>query len=244
MTEDRNQLLRLTEAILFASKEPVSETALAARLPEDSDVKELLAELASLYENRGINLVHPGGSWAFRTAPDLAGKLEIERETSRRLSRAGVETLAIIAYHQPITRAEIEDIRGVAVNRGTLDVLLECGWIKPGRRRETPGRPVTWVSTTEFLNHFGLENLRDLPGISELREAGLLEKQMSLDVYATRASEVDDSDATDEDAEVTEVLEEIVAADEAGALDETSGVETPAEDLASANASAGANPNS
>ncbi|MCZ6764188.1 MAG: SMC-Scp complex subunit ScpB [Alphaproteobacteria bacterium] len=199
MTQDRNQLLRLAEAIVFAAKEPVGEDTLAARLPEDCNVAELMEELKSLYQNRGVTLEKPGGKWAFRTAPDLAGKLDLERETARRLSRAGVETLAIIAYHQPVTRAEIEEIRGVAVSRGTLDVLLECEWIKPGRRRETPGRPLTWVTAPGFLNHFGLENLTDLPGLAELRGAGLLEKQMNLDVYTTRAETEDDQEDGDEE---------------------------------------------
>lgn len=202
--DDRNQLLRLTEAILFAAKEPLTKDAIAARLPDGCDTDELLAKLASLYENRGINLARPGGKWAFRTAPDLAPKLDLEREAPRRLSKVGVETLAIIAYHQPVTRAEVEEIRGVAVSKGTLDVLLECSWIRPGRRRETPGRPLTWVTTPEFLNHFGLEGLRDLPGISELRDAGLLDKQVGFDVYANRAHEDeggggDEGDAGDDD---------------------------------------------
>lgn len=196
MTDDRNQHLRLVEAILFAAKEPLGEAAIGARLPDDTDVAELLGELAALYDNRGINLDRPGGKWAFRTAPDLAGKLDLERETSRRLSRAGIETLAIIAYHQPITRAEIEEIRGVAVSRGTIDVLLECDWIKPGRRRESPGRPVTWVTSAAFLNHFGLERLKDLPGMAELRDAGLLEKRTSLDVYASRAEDDAEEETT------------------------------------------------
>ena len=194
MTDDRNQSLRLAEAVLFAAKEPLTEEAVATRLPAGSDTGAILAELQSLYENRGINLERPGGKWAMRTAPDLAGKLELEREIPRRLSQAGVETLSIIAYHQPVTRAEIEDIRGVAVSRGTIDVLMECDWIKPGRRRETPGRPVTWVTTPQFLNHFGLESLKDLPGVAELRAAGLLEKQTSLDVYTARARVEDDDE--------------------------------------------------
>ena len=195
MTDEHNQLLRLAEAILFAAKEPLSEELIAQRMPTDTDVGALLGKLQQLYENRGLNLVRPGGKWAFRTAPDLASKLDLEREVPRRISRAGVETLAIISYHQPITRAEIEEIRGVAVNRGTLDVLMECGWIKPGRRRETPGRPVTWVSTQPFLDHFGLESLKDLPGLAELRDSGLLEKQAALNVYGVQAGEAADEAA-------------------------------------------------
>ncbi len=209
--DESNQLLRLAEAILFAAKEPLTSEQVAARLPEECAPDELLPELQSLYANRGINLVRPGGKWAFRTAPDLAPKLDLERESPRSLSKVGVETLAIIAYHQPVTRAEVEEIRGVAVSKGTLDILLECAWIKPGRRRETPGRPVTWVTTPEFLNHFGLEGLRDLPGISELREAGLLEKQTGFDVYANRSGEMeleDEDDSQDPEEDLLTDLEE------------------------------------
>jgi segregation and condensation protein B len=205
MTDDGNQQLRLAEAILFAAREPVSTDEVGARLPDGSDAEEVLKKLQSLYENRGVNIMRPGGKWAFRTAPDLGPRLDLERETQRRLSRAGVETLAVISYHQPITRAEIEEIRGVAVSRGTLDVLLECGWIRPGRRRQTPGRPVTWVTTSEFLNHFGLESLKDLPGLAELREAGLLDTQMSFDVYASRA----ETDNTEDDQAADDLLTEI-----------------------------------
>ena len=147
MSEDRFQSLRLLEAMLFANDQPVGETALAARLPEGTPVPALLEELAGLYANRGVNLVCRDGGWAFRTAPDLGGLLQIEKEVVRKLSRAAVETLAIIAYHQPVTRAEIEEIRGVALSKGTLDTLLEVGWIRPRGRRQTPGRPVTWATS-------------------------------------------------------------------------------------------------
>lgn len=179
--------LRLLEAVLFAAVEPLDEATIAQRMPADADIGALLTELAQMYANRGVNLVKIGGKWTLRTAPDLADKLKIERDVERRLSRAARETLAIIAYHQPLTRAEVEAIRGVAVNRGTLDVLLEAGWIKPGRRRNTPGRPTTWVTTEAFLSHFGLENLQDLPGIKELKAAGLLDTRPAVDVYASRA---------------------------------------------------------
>ncbi len=181
--------VRIVEALLFASAEPVDEASIAARLPEGADVRELLATLAGDYENRGVNLVAVAGKWTFRTAADIAPRLNLEREAERKLSRAGVETLAIIAYHQPVTRAEIEEIRGVAINRGTLDVLLETGWIKPGRRRDTPGRPATWLTTDDFLSHFGLETLKDLPGQKELAAAGLLDTRPAVSVYASRAND-------------------------------------------------------
>lgn len=184
---ERVENLRLLEAILFAAVEPLDAASIAARLPDETDVEALLVDLSKLYAGRGVNLVKVGGKWTLRTAPDLAERLAVEREAQRRLSRAALETLAIIAYHQPLTRAEIEAIRGVAVNRGTLDVLLEAGWIKPGRRRDTPGRPTTWVTTDTFLSHFGLENLRDLPGVAELKAAGLLDTRPAIDVYAARA---------------------------------------------------------
>jgi segregation and condensation protein B len=172
---DRSQQLRLVEALLFAAAEPLDEAAIAARLPDGADVPALLAELEAAYRLRGVNLVRVAEKWVLRTAPDLAPHLMLERTVSRKLSRAAVETLAIVAYHQPVTRGEIEEIRGVALSRGTLDTLMEMGWVKPKGRRETPGRPVTWVTTDAFLSHFGLESLTDLPGIEELKAAGLLE---------------------------------------------------------------------
>jgi segregation and condensation protein B len=170
-----NQRLRLLEALLFAAPEPLGEAELALRLGEDADLPALLGELAETYAERGFNLVALAGGWTFRTAPDLAAALRSEREVSRRLSRAAVETLAVIAYHQPVTRAEIEAIRGVALARGTLDRLLESGWVQPKGRRESPGRPLNWVTTPGFLAHFGLESLKELPGVEELRQSGLLE---------------------------------------------------------------------
>jgi len=172
---ERARQQRIVEALLFAAAEPVREEALAARLGEEADVAGLLGELAQFYAERGVNLVRLGGGWAFRTAPDLASLLVTERAVTRKLSRAAVETLAIVAYHQPVTRAEIEAIRGVAVAQGTLDRLLEAGWVQPKGRRDTPGRPLTWVTTPAFLAHFGLDSLKDLPGIDELRASGLLE---------------------------------------------------------------------
>jgi segregation and condensation protein B len=172
---ERFEQIRLLEALLFAAPEPLSEDELTRRLGEETDVPALLRELGEIYAQRGVNLVRLAGGWTFRTAPDLAPNLRSERTVSRKLSRAAVETLAIIAYHQPVTRAEIEAIRGVALTRGTLDRLLEAGWVQPKGRREGPGRPLTWATTPGFLAHFGLDTVRELPGIDELRAAGLLD---------------------------------------------------------------------
>jgi segregation and condensation protein B len=174
MSEHRHRL-RLLEALLFAAAEPLTVDDLAARLDDAADVAALLNELAELYAERGVNLVRLAGGWTFRSAPDLASHLTSERVVPRRLSRAAVETLAIIAYHQPATRAEIEAIRGVALARGTLDRLMEAGWVRPQGRRDSPGRPLNWVTTAAFLVHFGLDRLDALPGIDELRAAGLLD---------------------------------------------------------------------
>lgn len=168
---------RMVEAILFASAEPVTVAELASRMPHGCDPAEALAYLRKRYEGRGVHLVRVGDSWAFRTAADLGYLMQKETVESRKLSRAAIETLAIVAYHQPVTRAEIEEIRGVAVSRGTIDQLLELDWIRLGRRRMTPGRPVTFVVTEHFLDHFGLESARDLPGLKELRAAGLLDNR-------------------------------------------------------------------
>lgn len=168
--------LRLVEALLFASSEPLAEPELARRLPEGAEIRPLLAELQEHYRPRGVNLVRVGTGWAFRTALDLAPLLARERRIERKLSRAAAETLAIIAYHQPVTRTEIEDLRGVQLARGTLDALFEQGWVAPCGRRKTPGRPMQWATTDGFLRHFGLESLRDLPDLDDLRAAGLLEK--------------------------------------------------------------------
>jgi segregation and condensation protein B len=185
---DRFQLLRLLEAVLFASTEPLGEKVLKQRLPKDADLPGLLSELAESYANRGVNLMKIEDRWAFRTAPDLAQLLSIERKVNKKLSRAGIETLAIIAYHQPVTRAEIEEIRGVVISKGTLDLLLEIGWIKPAGRRETPGRPVTWATTSAFLEHFGLESVSALPGVEELKAAGLLDSRAGISTLAVQAT--------------------------------------------------------
>lgn len=187
--EAKVQKLRLLEALLFASAEPLDEEALGGRLGPDADVRALLDELCRHYAPRGVNLVRSGGGWAFRTAVDLAPMMRIEEEVSKKLSRAAIETLAIIAYHQPVTRGEIEQIRGVATSKGTLDILMEHGWIRPGKRRETPGRPLTWITTDHFLDHFGLETLRDLPGLEDLRAAGLLDSRPVLYGVAAGAQE-------------------------------------------------------
>lgn len=183
--------LRLIEAILFASAEPLDERTLGERLPEGVDVAEVLAEMQAHYAPRGINLMRREGKWAFRTATDLAGQLMIEQTLTRRLSRAAIEVLAIIAYNQPITRAEIEEVRGVALSKGTLDLLFEAGWIRPRGRRRTPGRPLQWATSDAFLDHFGLESLEDLPNLKELKAAGLLDTRPAADAYGNRAVEGD-----------------------------------------------------
>jgi segregation and condensation protein B len=166
--------LRLVEALLFAASAPLDEDSLKERLPADADIAALIVELEELYRSRGVNIVRVANGWTLRTAPDLASRLKLERKVSRKLSRAATETLAIVAYHQPVTRAEIEDIRGVVISKGTLDTLMEAGWIMPKGRKETVGRPVTWVTTDDFLVHFGLANIADLPGVDELRASGLI----------------------------------------------------------------------
>jgi len=178
VAEVRPEELRLLEAMLFASPEPLDESALAARLPAGIDVQAALARLQDDYALRGVNLVRVGGKWTFRTASDLSWLLSKETVETRKLSRAAIETLAIIAYHQPVTRAEIEDIRGVSTSKGSVDVLLETGWIKPRGRRKAPGRPVTYGTTQAFLSHFGLDALDDLPGLEELKGSGLLDGRL------------------------------------------------------------------
>jgi len=168
---------RMVEAILFATADPVTVADLAARMPMGCDPAEALVRLRKRYEGRGVNVVRVGEAWAIRTAPDLGFLMQKEVVETRKLSRAAIETLAIVAYHQPVTRAEIEEIRGVSVSRGTIDQLIEMDWIRLGRRKMTPGRPVTFVVTQGFLDHFGLESARDLPGLKELRAAGLLDSR-------------------------------------------------------------------
>jgi segregation and condensation protein B len=183
---------RMVEAVLFATAEPITVKELESRMPHGCDPAEALVHLRKRYEGRGVQVMKVGDGWALRTAPDLGFLMQRETVETRKLSRAAIETLAIIAYHQPVTRAEIEEIRGVSVSRGTVDQLLEMEWIRFGRRKMTPGRPVTFVVTQGFLDHFGLESARDLPGLKELRSAGLLENRPPPGALSL---------ATDEDAE-------------------------------------------
>ena len=178
---ERAEELRILEAVLFAADEPLDEKALAGRLPAGADVHALLLLLQQDYAARGVNLVRVGGKWSLRTAGDLAWLLTHESTVTRKLSRAAIETLSIVAYHQPVTRAEIEEIRGVTTSKGTLDVLLETGWIKLRGRRKAPGRPVTYGTTEAFLSHFGLEAVTDLPGLDELRGSGLVDRAVPSD---------------------------------------------------------------
>ena len=187
------------EAMLFASATPLTLNAMRERLPKDADVGGMLLALQETYRGRGVNLVDLNGSWAFRTAAEVAPALRVTKDVQRKLSRAAMETLAIIAYHQPVTRAEIENIRGVMTHKGTLDVLMEMGWIKPGRRRETPGRPLTWVTTTAFMDHFGLESLNDLPGLDDLKASGLLDRRPAIDALQTGSLFGEEDEAFEED---------------------------------------------
>ena len=176
--------LRILEALLFAATDPVTEENIKKHLPNNVALPILLEKLRKQYKNRGVNLVRVAECWAFRTAPDLSEKLQIEISIKRKLSRASTEVLSIIAYHQPVTRTEIEEIRGVALSKGTIDILLEVGWIRPVGRRQTPGRPVTWGTSIEFLNHFNLNTVKDLPGIDELKATGLLDKRPVKTIFA------------------------------------------------------------
>ena len=178
MSETRPEELRLLEALLFASADPLDEKTLGQRLPPGVEVKVALRRLQAEYAPRGVNLVRVAGKWAFRTANDLSWLLTKDSVVSRKLSRAAIETLAIVAYHQPVTRAEVEEIRGISAAKGTLDVLLETGWVRPRGRRKAPGRPVTYGTTETFLSHFGLEALDDLPGLDELKGSGLLDGRL------------------------------------------------------------------
>jgi len=192
IAEEPDDLLRAVEAALFAATEPMTIAQLRRILGEAPDIPSALTRLTQAYAGRGVNLVERGGRWHFQTAPDLAHILRRDREEPRRLSRAGMETLAIVAYHEPVSRAEIEAIRGVQVAKGTLDVLMEAGWIRPAGRREVPGRPLLYATTPEFLTHFGLTSRRDLPGIDDLRAAGLLDP---VDMVLEGLSDGDDFDS-------------------------------------------------
>jgi segregation and condensation protein B len=221
----RREKLRRLEALLFASSQPLDAKALARCLDPDDDVNALLVELQNDYKDRGVALVRVAGRWQFRTADDLSYLLERQQKEERRLSKAALETLAIIAYHQPVTRAEIEEIRGVSTSPGTLDVLMETGWIRPRGRRRAPGRPLTNGTTETFLVHFGLNNNKDLPGLADLKSAGLLDANLPpgftvpspTDVAALMPDELpltDDGDGEEDDAENGEPEEEMLALDE------------------------------
>jgi len=189
--------IRIVEALLFASDKPLSSIALAECLPEGANVDHLLAEIQQQYQNRGVNLVEVAGKWMFQTAPDLAFLLRKEVEEEKRLSRAAVETLAIISYHQPVTRAEVEEVRGVSLSKGILDVLMEAQWVRPMGRRRTPGRPMTYGTTDHFLLHFGLNTIKDLPGLAELKAAGFLDN-----VNTSRLNLLDDPKPMEEQPEL------------------------------------------
>jgi segregation and condensation protein B len=210
---------RIAEALVFASAEPVSEGFLADRLPKGTDVSGLMARLAETYAKRGVNLVRMADRWAFRTAADLSFVIRKDDNEVKKLSRAALEVLAIIAYHQPVTRAEIEEIRGVQTSKGTLDVLMEAGWVRFRGRRRSPGRPVTLGTTTDFLDHFGIEELRDLPGLEELKGAGLLSGRIPPGFHIPMPGMADDV-AEDEDPITQMDLEELGLLSPGGAEDD------------------------
>ncbi|MCR5859899.1 SMC-Scp complex subunit ScpB [Mesorhizobium sp. J428] len=203
------ETMRMAEAIVFASAEPVSEKALAARLPQGSNVPYVMSELQRIYEKRGVNLMRIGDGWAFRTAGDLAFLMNRDAVQQKKLSRAALEVLSIVAYHQPVTRAEIEEIRGVETSKGTLDLLMETGWVRMRGRRRTPGRPVTYGTTDAFLDHFGLAEIRDLPGMDELKGAGLLSARMPSN-FQVPTPMADPGLLADDEDELTDIdLEEL-----------------------------------
>jgi segregation and condensation protein B len=200
---DFNHAKRLCEAIILASTQPVTNDLLEEKAGASDLVAAVMEKLQEDYRGRGIELVQTAGGWMFRTAPDLAKEINITVQVRRKLPRVAAETLAIIAYHQPVTRAEVESIRGVATARETLDALMELGWVRPGKRRETPGKPLTWITTDAFLRHFGLASLKDLPGVQELREAGLLDARPVLSGFTSDDAE----NAADTGEEIHETLE-------------------------------------
>jgi segregation and condensation protein B len=214
MNDAPSDHLRLLEAILFAAEAPRTPAELARHLPDGTDVAAVLETLQRHYAGRGVTLQRVGDAWAFRTAPDLADRLRVEQVETRKLSRAAVETLAIIAYHQPVTRAEIEEIRGVGLSKGTLDTLLEAGWVQPRGRRQSPGRPLTWGTTRAFLDHFGLADLTELPGIGELRAAGLLDTRPAMNALAARGELGETGPEGDDDS--TEPTDPTFGADDGG----------------------------
>lgn len=204
-----SQQAQIVEAVLFAATEPLTLNQLRAAVPGDADMGAALAELQTIYAGRGITLKETDGRFAFRTADIVAPHLYQFRREEKKLSRAALETLAIIAYHQPVTRTEIENIRGVAVAKGTIDLLMEMGWVKPGKRREIPGRPVTWLTTPAFLDHFGLAALTDLPGIDELKASGLLDTRPAIDTIPDLFAGEDAELAADADVTDTEETEDL-----------------------------------
>ncbi|MBL8713566.1 MAG: SMC-Scp complex subunit ScpB [Alphaproteobacteria bacterium] len=225
--------VRLVEAILFATSSAISVSQIAERFPAERKalIPVILEQLQAQFANRGINLVQRDNRWALRTATDLGDRLRLEKEQPKKFTRSAMETMAIVAYHQPVTRAEIENIRGVATSPGALDALMEAGWIKPGKRREVPGRPVTWLSTQAFLDHFGLEKLEDLPGMEELKAAGLLDKRPAVEAMPTAdlfeendKHEHDPQEVTDEDlvGKVTEEGGDITDLDTVASADDAS----------------------
>ena len=210
---------RMVEAIVFASAEPVPEKSLKARLPEDVNLSGLLEQVKASYATRGVNFVKVGDAWAFRTADDLSFLLQRESDETRKLSKAALEVLAIIAYHQPVTRAEIEEIRGVITSTGTLDLLMETDWVRMRGRRKTPGRPVTYGTTPAFLDHFGLEQVRDLPGLDELKGSGLLQSQVPASFQVPVPND-DEALTEDEDPFTLDDVEELGLLSPGGAVDE------------------------
>lgn len=216
----RRQGLRMLEALLFASAEPLSEAELGERLPQGADIAVLLQDLQSVYADRGVNLQRVAGKWAFRTAEDLAFLLRREATEQKKLSRAALETLAIIAYHQPVTRAEIEEVRGVSTSKGTLDVLLETGWIRMRGRRRTPGRPVTYGTAEAFLEHFGLDAIGDLPGLEELRGAGLLDSAVPIDFLVPAPDDDTDLREDEDPLDPEDMFAELEAEEAASAQDD------------------------
>ena len=200
--------LRMVEALLFAATEPLDLDSLTARLPDGLDVPKLLTQLQLHYEPRGVNLVQVAGKWALRTAPDMHFLLEEHRQTTRKLSRAALETLAITAYHQPVTRAEIEEVRGVSLSKGTLDLLMELGWVRVRGRRRTLGRPVTYGTTGGFLEHFGFQNIKDLPGLDELKASGLLEGSVRTDLLPLSHKEPEDPLEEGDDGSLTTLADD------------------------------------
>tara|TARA_B100001123_G_C15220237_1_gene990967 strand:+ start:197 stop:835 length:639 start_codon:yes stop_codon:yes gene_type:complete len=208
MTESKD--LIILEAILFVSNEPILEKDLKDKIVNKDKLHLFLKEIQNLYSQRGINLVKTGESWSFRTSPQISEDLIIYKKQKRKLSRAAIETLAIIAYHQPITRPEIEEIRGVQMGRGSIDILLQIGWIKPKGRRNAPGRPSTWVTTNSFLEHFGLEDINSLPDKDELKASGFLEKKSAISTISDISNQLEASNLNNEEIQDEEKLEDFI----------------------------------